>query len=245
MSEVLGGRWREFLEEELTAYAALLAEAVERGLVTRPIEHCPGWTARELTAHLIELHHWVAAAVAAADPSTPANRDAPELGADDALPMAFAVSAHRLLEALEQNPATPCWTFTRNRTVGFWQRRQPHEHAIHRWDLELALHGRAGLNEDLAVDGIDEVVTMFWPRQVKLGRAEPPAVAVTLRADTGEEWVIGDPRPEANMPEPVAVATGSVTDLALLVWGRVDPATLVWEGDEAAGREALARPLAP
>ena len=39
---------------------------------------------------------------------------------------------------------------------------------MHRWDLGAAL-GRDRLPERLAADGVDEVVTMFFPRQVRLG----------------------------------------------------------------------------
>lgn len=257
MDTVLDGRWREFLEEELTAYAAMVSEAEQRGLLDRPIRHCPGWTVRELTGHLIELHYWVAAAIEAADPSQPVRRDPPPLPSDEELPRAFSTSALTLLAALDRDPASASWTFASDHTVGFWQRRQPHEHAIHRWDLELALHGAAQLNEELARDGIEEVVGFFWPRQVALGRAEAPDAAVLLRVavedHAGEvpgaaataEWLIGDPRPEAADQVPVAVATGTLSQLALLLWGRIDPADLTWEGDRTAGLEVLARPLAP
>ncbi|MEI2809765.1 MAG: maleylpyruvate isomerase family mycothiol-dependent enzyme [Nocardioides sp.] len=237
--------WREHLERELTAYAAMLAEAVALGRADAPIRSCPGWSVRDLTGHLIEVQHWAVANIEAGDPSQVTGGSAPELPGDEELGLAFASSAHRLLAALDRDAGAPCWGFGAERNAGFWQRRQPHEHAIHRWDLEAALHGSAGLEEELALDGIDEVVTMFWPRQVRLGRTEAPADALRLRADTGDVWVIGDPRPEAPEQEPVAEVTGTVSELALLLWGRQDPTTLAWKGDQEAGIRVLDRPLTP
>ena len=67
-----------------------------------------------------------------------------------------------LQRALDRDPGTACWTFavdvaSGGGTVGFWQRRQPHEHAIHRWDFEVALGLMPTLDPSPAADGIDEV----------------------------------------------------------------------------------------
>ena len=44
---------------------------------------------------------------------------------------------------------------------------------MHAWDIWAAVGRDVGYDEVLALDGIDEVVTMFVPRQVRLGRIGP------------------------------------------------------------------------
>src|SRR3712207_7465665 len=36
------------------------------------------------------------------------------------------------------DPAAPTWSFTTDRTAGFWVRRQALETAVHRWDAQHA-----------------------------------------------------------------------------------------------------------
>ena len=74
------------------------------------------------------------------------------------------------------------------RTASFWQRRMPHETTLHAWDAARALGYADPLDRELAADGVDEVVTIFVPRQVRLGRLEPAAVSVELRATDAPGW---------------------------------------------------------
>lgn len=124
------------------------------------------------------------------------------------------------------------------RTVGFWQRRQVHEHRIHRWDLEQALGRAEPLDPQLAHDGLDEIATMFWPRQVRLGRAVMPAHGLRVStSDTDGEWIFGDTA--------VATLSGPAADLLLVLMHRYAPDALTWSGDVEQGRSVLALALAP
>lgn len=52
----------------------------------------------------------------------------------------FLDGAAELLAALAQaDPAESCWSFTTDRTKGFWVRRQSLETVVHRWDAEDAV----------------------------------------------------------------------------------------------------------
>ncbi len=80
------------------------------------------------------------------------------------------------------DPEAPCWNFgPPPRTAGFWLRRQAHEHAIHLIDASQA-SGRAApdLGADIMLDGVDEVLTMFTPRQLRLERMQQPEKAVSF-----------------------------------------------------------------
>ena len=71
-------------------------------------------------------------------------------------------------ELAAAEPSRTCWTLAPPGDIRFWSRRQAHETMIHRWDLATAIGARADLDPALAVDGIDEAVTMFFPRQIAL-----------------------------------------------------------------------------
>ena len=236
---------RSHLDRELTAYADTLAGVDAAAAWATPVPSCPGWAIRDLTHHLIGLHYWVTDAV-----NGGVGKEAgPPMAADDRLTAAFVTSSAMLREALDRDPETPCWTFAGDRatgggTVGFWQRRQPHEHAIHRWDLELSLGLTPTLDPALSSDGIDEVVTMFWPRQVALGRAEEPIEQLQLvAADTDRSWLLGSLSPT----NPIATMTGSASDVLLALWKRIPPdsPTLHWSGDQTAGTALLGHKLVP
>lgn len=226
------------LEHEVEAFRAGLARALDTPTgVDTEVASCPGWTIRELAHHLGEVQRWVAHAIDHGNP------DAPELvpPTDADLVTWFARGSRELLAHLDVDPATPAWTFGPDKNVGFWQRRQVHEHRIHRWDLEDALGEATPLHPPVAHDGIDEIATMFWPRQVRLGRTAEPGDALAITTtDTGGAWVIGAGDISATL-------SGTAYDVALALWHRLpgDDARLTWTGDTARGRELLALRLTP
>jgi len=241
-SEALRGH----LEREVSAYAAGLARAcMEPSQLDSAVAACPGWDVRDLTHHLIGIHYWVIDAIN--------GRGGEDLGpppaADRDLVRAFSTSSGLLLDALDGDPTSPCWTIGEDHTLGFWQRRQPHEHSIHRWDLETALglvktDPAPVLDPQLSTDGIDEVVTFFWPRQVAMGRAQPPSGRLEIVCfDSGGVWYIDDP---ATSDRPVvATLAGPSPELLLTLWKRRADQDGDWTGDAEAGRAVLGLKLVP
>lgn len=203
------------------------------GDLAAPVEHCGDWTLGDLAVHLGQGNLWAATAIRerhGRDEETPPDADVAAW---------FAQSARTLMEALARDPGEEAWTFAPPRTVGFWRRRRCLETAVHRWDAEHAL-GRAGaLDPRLCADGVAEVIEMFLPRQIRLGRTPAPEAAVRLDAtDTTGTWVLGQ-------GEPVATITGTAQELMLALWKR---GPWPWErltGDRAAAEKAFARPLVP
>ena len=220
--------------ERLTAEVPALLAAAD---VTAPVPSCPGWTVTDLAVHLGETHVWAEQCIRTGDPDWPAVVVPGE--GPDALAGWYAACAGVLLETLRVTPPeTECWAFgPRPRTAGFWFRRQPHEVAVHRWDLGAALGRDLGYPAELAVDGVDEVVTMFFPRQVRLRRIPPLTRSLAVAVADGPSWVlhgdgIGEPDGGAD-----ATVTGPADVLVLLLWGRVgldDPRLTVTGSPEAA-----------
>lgn len=208
--------WIDLLERTTARFADVLAT----GDLTADVPTCPGWTLADLGEHTRWTHAWAAHAVTAGTP----DGDSPAPGLDrDALVAGYRAAAGVLLDALRGTaPDAPAWTFGTDRTSGFWRRRQVHEVTMHLYDA-LASQGTTDawdVDAELAWDGVDEVATVFYPRQVRMGRTDPLPAPVRLTAtDLGRSVVLtpAEDREEVELAAPA-------TELLLMLWGRL-PAT--------------------
>lgn len=217
---------------------------------------CGDWTARGLIEHLAGIHHWAGAKARA--------RETPGLGAGPfELAPHYATHAAELRETLRRlAPDATAQVLSHPEPLGpgpvsFWHRRQVHETLIHLHDLRATAAGHA--REDLVADvpagvwadAVDEVVTLFQPRQVGLGRMRPLHVHVLLEADdapTTHAWLLGSPdRDRAREIVPDVTVTGPSRSLALLLWGRLTPdeVSIVVQGNRRDLDAALAEPIVP
>ena len=170
-----------------------------------PVAACPGWTVADLVAHLTGVHRWVVGALDGAGPPPYDEEPQPDpVGA-------YERHATAMLDKLRAlAPDAPAWTFDKHdQTAGFWRRRQLHEVSVHRWDV-----APYALAQDVAEDGIDEVLDFFLPRQIATGRTEVPEGTLRL-VSLEKAWAFGDGRP-------VQTAQGTASDLLLGLWGRVE-----------------------
>ncbi len=215
--------WIDLLRTGTTRFAELLASSDP----TAAVEHCPGWSVRDVAVHLGGIHQWVVHAVEAGDPHLEPEPPASE----DDLADWYAEQAGAMVRLLADSPADrPAWTLDRDdRTVGFWRRRQVHEVLVHTWDVEHAVGAPRPIDPALAWDGVREVVDVLLPRQVRLGRTpdlgDDAGDAVRLVAtDLGPEAAatLGDPADGENLVEVRAEAER----LLLLLWHRADATDL-------------------
>ena len=211
-----------------------------------PVPWVPDWRARDLVGHLGTVHRWATAIVQAGTTEPPPRGTQEQPPSDDLLDW-YAVGLTELVRTLRTTPPTsPAWHMSpaAEKVAASWARRQAHELAVHRMDLEAAAGvPHAPLPVELAEDGVDELLTIVVPRWA---HAEPlsqaqGSVAVTA-TDTGRTWSVEVDRgrvtviPEINGTEDARLS-GPATQLLLRLWGR--PADVSVEGDSAA--EAILR----
>lgn len=205
-------------------------------VLSRSVPACPGWTLEQLFGHLGSIERWAAAVVRGGkyieEPAPPAKGAA----------LWFLEGAAPFLETMAAiDPAAPCWNFgPPPRTAGFWLRRQAHEHAIHLVDACQA-SGLAApdLNADFMLDGVEEVLALFTPRQLRLERMQQPDRAVTFHIAGVNNWTVG--------PGPAAASiTATLPEMYLGLWGRSNlENTATIEGDAALALQVLRGPLTP
>jgi len=227
--------------------AAGLAPA-SGGLEVR-VPWVPEWSAADLVGHLGTVHRWATTIVRAghAGPPGPDSRQSPP---EDAAPHFaalldwYGIGLVELVAALRTTPPeAPAWHMSpaAEKIAASWARRQAHELAVHRMDLEAAAGvEHAPLDPELAEDGVDELLTIVVPRWA---HTEPllsaEATTAVTATDTGRTWSIAVRRGQVTVTsepsgeENVRVA-GPATQLLLHLWGR--PADVEVQGDRAAAQ---------
>lgn len=129
--------------------------------LTAQVPSCPGWSVTDLTRHVGEvyLHKTLAMREGAEpDPWPPS-----ELADGDPLVLLDRAYAGLIGEFAAHKPedAAGSW-YAPDQTVGFYIRRMAQETVIHRIDAELATgQPVAAVPDDLAIDGIDELLKVF------------------------------------------------------------------------------------
>ena len=240
------GTWIQTLRQE----GARMTAAARSAPADTPVPTCPDWVARDLIRHMGGVHRWATTFVAEGrmEPaSATLEEQAGGWPGDEELADWFEAGYLALASALEAAPPDlECWTFMAAPSpLAFWTRRQAHETTIHRVDAELAV-GRtvaqlSSCTPAFAADGVDELVTGFWPRRTATARAETQ-VSVSLHCtDEAGAWVVtmGPAGVESVAGDGDAACTvrGAATDLYFALWNRGRSDSLHIEGD----RDALDR----
>ena len=141
----------------LTAdYARLLACLPNEPVA---VPSCPGWSTSDLAKHMGHVYLGQAYVVETGDKVEAKEHLAPYARTDDVLEfMGWGFAA--IIKALDlARPERKTWSWHHSdNTVDFWFRRMAHETVIHRIDAELACGAVTTIPEDLALDGVDEVL---------------------------------------------------------------------------------------
>lgn len=215
----------------------------DRAGLRAPVPTTPDWTVRRLIAHQGMVHRWATTILRGqrADPDRFQQEgqvalDPLEWLRDGAIDLAQAIhEAPDDLDALVHLADAPP-------AKRFWGRRQCHETTIHAVDALSAALGRypkaadTWLTDELALDGIDELVAGFLPRERSRLRSEEP-MTIAIRPDGGKVgWevdVSATPPVTRRTPDPrgdVELA-GSPVALYLTLWNRSDEigAPALWQ----------------
>jgi uncharacterized protein (TIGR03083 family) len=154
--------------ECLAADVARLRDVAAKDL-DAPVPTCPGWVVRDLVRHVAQVYLHKAESIRRRELPHPWP---PPLDREEPLALLDRAWGELTAEFARHDPADPAYTWhDADQTVGFWIRRMAQETVIHRLDAELALGTEvAPVPDDLAVDGIDEVLCLFldygskrWP----------------------------------------------------------------------------------
>jgi uncharacterized protein (TIGR03083 family) len=195
------------------------------------VPSCPGWTMADLLRHVGEVYLNRVECMRLGSRPDPW----PPEGLHDEPPLQLLDRAHAALTGEFATRLPEDHTFTwydPDQSVAFWIRRMAQETVIHRVDAELGTGAAiAPIPDDLAADGIDELLVAFvqygtitWPDEftellVSAGdrtvRAATPLRSWLLRLSTKEVRV-----EQSVADNPDATVQGSPPDVLLWLWSR-------------------------
>jgi len=233
---------------ETSRYLECLAADHERlrdvagGALASPVPSCPGWTVADLCRHVAEVYLHKTEAMRRGEWPRPWP---PDLAAEE--PVALLDRAYAALTgefaARKADEPSVTW-FEPEQTVGFWVRRMAQETVIHRVDGELgAATLIAAIPDDIALDGVDEVLVRFlaygkteWAEEFGEQLAACDGRAVRIDSGGGS-WLVrltpeGTVVTQDDDGEAAAMVSGDPEAVLLWLWRRVGDERVRFAGDE-------------
>jgi uncharacterized protein (TIGR03083 family) len=233
-------RFLECLAADFTRMRAVVPAGLGADVPT-----CPGWTVADLTHHLGQVY--VSKTLAMIAREGPEPRTPEELADEEPLALLDRAYAGLVEEFATREPGDPAasW-YAPDRTVGFCARRMAQETVIHRIDAELGTgQPVAPVPDDLAVDGIDELLKVFvaysvaeWGEFFTGVLAGSPGRSYAVRTD-GAAWRLRTGPglftvEDGDGPADVTVS-GPPASVLRWVWNRGDDGVTVDGAPEAVG----------
>lgn len=202
------------------------------------LPHIEGWTVHSVIGHLGWICRYVDLTLGARADDPPARASVPEPPAGaDVLPW-FAEAQtiiQQRLDGIDPTTVHPSWAGPW--TAAQWVRRLANEASMHRWDAYAAFGSPEPIDAQLAADGIEEVLDLFAPQRLLFDELDAAGASMHLHAtdvDHGE-WTITFESDRLNWERSHAkgdvAARGPISDLLLLLWGRIPPSRLQLFGD--------------
>jgi uncharacterized protein (TIGR03083 family) len=229
--------------EALAVEGSRLADTASELDAESPVPTCPGWVLRDLLRHLGGVHRWAGAHLRDQRDTILRVDDFEALvggwPADIEMVTWYRSELELLIHTLRGAPLDiECAVFLKSTSsLAHWARRQAHETAIHRSDVESIMDTRTPVETEFALDGIDELVDCFVPRPFMKLRSKVPAT-LGIAPDDGERfWAL------SISDEPVQVVTmrrecdcvieGSASDIYFALWNRSEDEGIRVSGDRA------------
>jgi len=197
-----------------------IAELASSG-IDRAVPDCGEWTIGQVLEHLSGVYSMVAEILLTR--ATGPVRPVPSEG--DPLEVFRARSEELLTAVSSVDPAEPVWTWTSDKSAGFYVRRMTNETLVHRCDIERASDLTPTIDRDRAVDVVDEYLDLMLPGFLARKPELRPIGSLHLHCTDGAgEWLA------VPIAEGLAVTRehakgdcawrGPASGLALAVWGR-------------------------
>jgi uncharacterized protein (TIGR03083 family) len=143
-----------------------------------------------------------------------------------------------LLATFRSTPADiQCAAFLKAESpYAFWTRRQAHETAIHRADVESINGTLTAVDPDFALDGIDELVDGFVPRPFMKLRSSAPFVLGISPGDAERTWTLTITEAPVQVTTETGTAgdcvvSGNASDIYFALWNRADDSRLAITGN--------------
>jgi uncharacterized protein (TIGR03083 family) len=206
------------------------------------VPNCPDWTLDDLAYH-VGMVYWHKAECMRQGkfPEWP-----PEDTGEPTLDLLDRAHAALVAEFAARKPEEHAVTwYEPEQTVGFWIRRMAHETVVHRVDAEQAAGvPLAEIPDDLALDGVDEVLERFLAYGSTTSKEDftgslPAADRPPVLVGAGERGWLVRAKPDGVVVEPAApgapapaTVSGAPVAMLLWLWRRAD-AGVRREGDAA------------
>jgi uncharacterized protein (TIGR03083 family) len=237
-------RYLECLSSDYTS----LRDAAAAAEPTEPVPCCPDWTMGDLVSHVALVYLQKATSMRTGQ--VPEPWPPPGLDDEPLLPLLERGYGELMAEFSRHAPTdpTPTW-YDPDQTVAFWIRRMAQETVIHRIDAEQA----AGLPvtpvpDDLAIDGVDEVLKRFlaysslnWPdefSQMPGGHLAGADGRDTITVTAGQtSWTLrpsprGVPVEDGASDHPRVAVQAAPEEMLLWLWGRTGDDAVRVTGDQ-------------
>lgn len=211
---------------------------VQANNLNDPIPHIDGWTVHSTIGHTGWVARYVTAALQATPQDPPSRSSIGEPPAGEDVLSWFNEAQTDLVKTMQEvDIDKPCPTFAGAQPASWWIRRLSHEASMHRWDAYSAFASPEPIDARLARDGVDEILQVFVPTRMLFEKLNGTGETLHLHAtdiDDGEWMLHFGPESiewERGHAKGDAAARGPVSDLLLLLWGRIPPSRVEIFGD--------------
>jgi uncharacterized protein (TIGR03083 family) len=188
---------------------------------------CPEWHLADLVEHLGDVFSFWRAQLQHSSTEAPAEPDSRGVPAGVELWDWFERACRDLQSTLGgTDPEQPCWNWSgTDLTAGWVARRMALESAVHRYDAELTVGSPSAIDRQLAVDGIDEWISVHLATDVpEAPEATLGGVLCLACVDDPAAWTVeisaGRLRWREGRGPAEAVLVGAASDLYLYCWNR-------------------------
>ncbi|MFI6098618.1 maleylpyruvate isomerase N-terminal domain-containing protein [Lentzea sp. NPDC051213] len=200
-------RWTAVFIEQAEMFRKAVADADP----TAEVPTRPGWTVQDLVIHLARFLETSTAYLRTGSRAPLQPPSAPTgLSPLEYLDLQLT-AANEILTAVPGN--RPVWTFSPSAPdlAWVWHRRIAHETVLRRFDAQATVRQLVATDADLAVDGIDEVLTTIVAAKVAGDvPSDASGSAVVRPTDVPESWLIS--LAAGEVPEVRAAAPGEEGD---------------------------------
>ncbi len=187
------------------------------------VPSCPEWTLLDLVIHVGQVQEFWSHNIREANANAPWSAEGTMPLSDGDASTWMRNQTKSLVDAISHSlEDSPCWTWWEEpRTAKAVARHQVQEAEVHRWDAELTIGQPNPLPLEIAIDGLAEylLVHRFAIEDLKLPHIQFEAT------DTVGDWHIN------AIGNPAVTASGTASDLALFLNGRLLTESLTIKGD--------------